>query len=152
MTGVARWLEQLRPAAPRASTRRDCCLLREACPLFVLFPVVAGGSNSSAKDRRKNSFDEFQSGCGRRRDVIVHCGLRFDRPNVGYPRCLAWVFSRWRALIESLCRNGPGMSVAKKLTRRAATEKCAKVRERNTRLFTFAAKQTFTLDRIREKL
>lgn len=36
-----------------------------------------------ARDRRKNSFDEFQSGCARRRDVIVRCGLRFDCPSAG---------------------------------------------------------------------
>lgn len=49
------------------------------------------------------------------------------------------------------CRNASrdSTSVAKKL--RAAVVKCAKVRERNTRLLTFVATQIFALAQIQEK-
>lgn len=97
-------------------------------PYSCLSPVVAGRSNSNAKNQRKNSFDEFQSGCGCQCDVIVHCGLRFDRSVSEMP---ARVFSRWGPLIW--CPYIPPLSERvetlswKKF--RATVEKCAKVRK-----------------------
>lgn len=62
---------------PLSTGYRDCCLLREAC-----LPVrIRRRRWVKTSERRRNSFDGFQSGCGRRRDVIVHCGLPFDWPS-----------------------------------------------------------------------
>lgn len=62
---------------PLSTGYRDCCLLREAC-----LPVrIRRRRWVKTSERRRNSFDGFQSGCGRQRDVIVHCGLPFDWPS-----------------------------------------------------------------------
>lgn len=49
---------------------------------------MSGRSNPSQVGQnertKKNSSNEFQSGCGRPSDVIVRCGLPFDWPCVDF--------------------------------------------------------------------
>lgn len=111
-----------------------------------------GQTRTRRTEGRTRSTSSLQSGCGRPRDVIVHCGLRFDRPNVAsrYPGCLARIFSRWRSANRIPSAGTPAgiRCLAKKLR---AVVKCAKLHERNTRLFSFAATQIFALVQIQER-